>query len=157
VRQFGLYPSWAQEACGESAPVREDRAGWIAGEPVGLPGPELGSYIQTGEALNASKREAAPKTRLPTRQEPSEDPSQKSWWLDRRWTPGNRCSQAGLMIVRLVCSQERAGSPDVAASGAWSVTLLLLSAARLGLGKIEVIMFFVWAQSFAPILFLDCQ
>ena len=36
-----------------------------AGEPVGVPTPELGSYVKKGEALKASKREAAPKMTLP--------------------------------------------------------------------------------------------
>ena len=36
-----------------------------AGEPVGGPPPELGSYVKKGETLKASKREAAPKTSLP--------------------------------------------------------------------------------------------
>src|SRR5438132_6110565 len=31
VRQFGLYPSWAQDACGELPLVREDRGGRSAG------------------------------------------------------------------------------------------------------------------------------
>ena len=80
VRQFGLYPSWAREAGGESSPVREDRDGWTAGEPVGLPGPELDSYVQNGEALKASKREAAPKMRLATvSSRGSQGPSQMSW------------------------------------------------------------------------------
>jgi hypothetical protein len=39
ARQFGLYPSRAQEGCGYSLPVREDRSGWTAGVPVGLPRP----------------------------------------------------------------------------------------------------------------------
>ena len=38
-----------------------------AGEPVGRPLPELDSYVKKGEALKASKREAAPKMTLPTR------------------------------------------------------------------------------------------
>src|SRR5260370_34151918 len=46
ARQFGLYPSWAQEARGESSSVREDRDGWAAGEPVGAPSPQLDSYAQ---------------------------------------------------------------------------------------------------------------
>src|SRR5512135_3083318 len=46
ARQFGLYPSWAQEERGASSPVREDRDGWTAGVPVGLPGPALDSYVQ---------------------------------------------------------------------------------------------------------------
>ena len=37
VRQFGPYPAWAQEICGELALVREDRAGRAAGAPAGLP------------------------------------------------------------------------------------------------------------------------
>ncbi|HEX9131422.1 MAG TPA: hypothetical protein VF844_03940, partial [Ktedonobacteraceae bacterium] len=31
-----------------------------------------------------------------------------SWSLDRAWTPGNRCSEAALMIVRLVSSKRAA-------------------------------------------------
>ena len=65
ARQFGLYPSQAQDRCGESLPVREDRSGWTAGVPVGWPHPSPGSYVQTGEALNASKREALPKMSVP--------------------------------------------------------------------------------------------
>ena len=34
--------------------------------PVGKPLPELGSYVQKGEALKASKREAAPEMSFPT-------------------------------------------------------------------------------------------
>src|SRR5258705_13105448 len=67
ARQFGLYPSRAQEECGESLPVREDRSGWTAGEPVGGPPPPPGSHVQHGEALNASKREADPKMTPPRR------------------------------------------------------------------------------------------
>ena len=33
--------------------------------PVGLPRPPPDSYVQNGEALNASKREADPKMNLP--------------------------------------------------------------------------------------------
>src|SRR5438876_5842041 len=33
VRQFGLYPSWALEVCGELSLVREDRDGRNAGVP----------------------------------------------------------------------------------------------------------------------------
>src|SRR5215471_872578 len=99
-----------QEDCGASASVREDRAGWTAGEPVGLPGPELGSYVQNGEALKASKREAASKTSLPTHSSRArEDPSEKSWLLDRRWKPGNRRSEAALMIERLVICRRSPG------------------------------------------------
>src|SRR5215469_10603438 len=65
ARQFGLYPSRAQEGCGYSLPVREDRSGWTAGVPVGLPRPSPDSHVQNGEALNASKREADPKMNLP--------------------------------------------------------------------------------------------
>ena len=61
ARQFGLYPSRAQDRCGGSLPVREDRSGWTAGVPVGLPRPPPDSHVQHGEALNASKREARPK------------------------------------------------------------------------------------------------
>ena len=67
ARQFGLYPSRAQEECGESLPVREDRSGWTTGEPVGGPPPPPGSHVQHGEALNASKREADPKMTPPRR------------------------------------------------------------------------------------------
>src|SRR5690242_985226 len=73
ARQFGLYPSQAQEGCGESLPVREDRSGRTAGEPVALPRARLDSHVRHGEALNASKREADPKMSLP-----SQDPS----WLE---------------------------------------------------------------------------
>src|SRR5579883_1991758 len=38
---------------------------------------------------------------LPTCQS-SEDPRKKTWLIACRCTPGNRCSQAGLMIERLV-------------------------------------------------------
>ena len=48
-----------------SLPVREDQSGWTAGVPVGLPRPPPDSYVQNGEALNASKREAAPKISRP--------------------------------------------------------------------------------------------
>src|SRR5262249_27330367 len=65
ARQFGLYPSQAQERCGASLPVREDRSGRTAGGPVGGPPPPLDSHVRTGEALNASKREAAPKMSVP--------------------------------------------------------------------------------------------
>src|SRR6478672_504476 len=34
VRQFGLYPLWAQESCGELTLVREDRVGPAPGVPV---------------------------------------------------------------------------------------------------------------------------
>ena len=64
ARQFGLYPSRAQERCGDALPVREDRSGWTAGVPVGLPRPPPDSHVQCGEALNASKREADPKMSL---------------------------------------------------------------------------------------------
>ena len=50
-----------------------------AGEPVGGPPPELGSYVKKGEALKASKREAAPKMTLPTVQQSSEDPREMTW------------------------------------------------------------------------------
>ena len=68
ARQFGLYPSQAQEGCGESPPVREDRGGRTAGGPVGAPAPPLDSRVRPGEALNASKREADPKMSLPSRE-----------------------------------------------------------------------------------------
>src|SRR5271169_6887046 len=43
VRQFGLYPSWALEVCGELSLVREDRDGRTAGGPVVPPGAPPGS------------------------------------------------------------------------------------------------------------------
>src|SRR6059036_1566665 len=43
VRQFGLYPSWAQETCGVPPLVREDRGGRTAGGRVVLPRAWLGS------------------------------------------------------------------------------------------------------------------
>ncbi len=49
-----------------SSPVREDRDGSTAGVPVGLPSPELDSYVEKGEVLTASKHEAAPKMSLPS-------------------------------------------------------------------------------------------
>jgi hypothetical protein len=61
-----------------SSPVREDRDGWTAGEPVGLPGPQLDSYVQKGEALKASKREATPKMSLPISVR-DQDPTQTRW------------------------------------------------------------------------------
>ncbi len=48
-----------------SSPVREDRDGSTAGVPVGVPTPWLESYVEEGETLKASKREATPKTSLP--------------------------------------------------------------------------------------------
>src|SRR5918997_274522 len=65
VRQFGLYPSWAQEACAGLPLVREDRGGRSAGVAVVPPGAWLRSQDRHGEALNASKREAGRKMRLP--------------------------------------------------------------------------------------------
>jgi hypothetical protein len=38
VRQFGLYPSWAQDVCGALSLVREDRDGQTAGVRVVPPG-----------------------------------------------------------------------------------------------------------------------
>ena len=43
VRQFGPYPSQAQEICKELSLVREDRDGQTSGVPVILPRVELGS------------------------------------------------------------------------------------------------------------------
>ncbi len=67
MRQFGLYPSRAQERCGEWLPVREDRSGVTAGVPVVLPRAVPDSYVTQGEALKASKREADPKMSVPGR------------------------------------------------------------------------------------------
>src|SRR5919199_681675 len=58
VRQFGLYPPQALDACPERPPVREDRGGPTAGAPVVSPEAPLGSYVGSREALTASKREA---------------------------------------------------------------------------------------------------
>jgi hypothetical protein len=66
VRQFGLYPSRAQEACGERSLVREDRDGRTAGVPVVSPEAPPGSHVRTREALKASKCETPPKRRPPT-------------------------------------------------------------------------------------------
>ncbi len=48
VRQFGLYPAWAQEICGELSLVREDREGLTAGVPVVSPEAMLGSHVRMG-------------------------------------------------------------------------------------------------------------
>ena len=48
VRQFGPYPSRAQEICGDLLLVREDRSGRINGVPIMPPGVPLGSYIRAG-------------------------------------------------------------------------------------------------------------
>ena len=58
--------------------------------PVGGPPPELDSYVQKGEALKASKREAAPEIGFPTLSCESEDPRKKTWPTDDTWTLGNR-------------------------------------------------------------------
>ena len=42
-------------------PVREDRGGRTAGVPVVVPTAPPDSHVRTGEALNASKREAEPR------------------------------------------------------------------------------------------------
>ncbi len=61
-----------------SSPVREDRDGLTAGVPVGVPTPPLDSYVKKGEALKASKREAAPKTSRPICRS-DQDPRQNTW------------------------------------------------------------------------------
>ena len=48
VRQFGLYPSWAEEVCEELPLVREDRGGRTAGVPVALPRAVPGSCVRIG-------------------------------------------------------------------------------------------------------------
>jgi hypothetical protein len=48
VRQFGLYPAWAQEACEELSLVREDRDGQTSGVPVVPPGAPPGSQVWMG-------------------------------------------------------------------------------------------------------------
>ncbi len=65
VRQFGPYPSQAEEACGEPPLVREDRGGRTSGVPVVTPVAPPGSQVRHREALKASKREAVPKMRPP--------------------------------------------------------------------------------------------
>ena len=45
VRQFGPYPSQAQEICRELTLVREDRDGQTSGAPVVVPTAQLGSYV----------------------------------------------------------------------------------------------------------------
>jgi hypothetical protein len=71
--------------------------------PVGGPPPSLGSYIQNGEVLTASKHEAASKTTLPICTA-DQDPRKMTWLIDRTSKPGNRWSGVALMIVRLVFS-----------------------------------------------------
>src|SRR3979409_108630 len=48
VRQFGLYPSWAQGSCQEPSLVREDRDGRTSGVPVVVPTALLGSRRPAG-------------------------------------------------------------------------------------------------------------
>src|SRR5215211_5514493 len=48
VRQFGPYPSWAQETCEDLTLVREDRVGPTASVPVVTPVASPGSYVGTG-------------------------------------------------------------------------------------------------------------
>ena len=50
-----------------------------AGVPVGVPTPELGSYVKKGEALKASKREAELKMTLLTHVRVCQDPREKIW------------------------------------------------------------------------------
>ena len=65
VRQFGLYPLWAEDACEELTLVREDRVGRTAGAPVVGEPASLGSHVRTGEPLKASKRESPLKRSVP--------------------------------------------------------------------------------------------
>ena len=48
VRQFGPYPMRAEEICGVSLLVREDRSDWTYSVPVVTPVARLGSYVQKG-------------------------------------------------------------------------------------------------------------
>ena len=48
VRQFGPYPSRAQETWRGLLLVREDRSGRTAGVPIILPRVQLGSYVRDG-------------------------------------------------------------------------------------------------------------
>ncbi len=45
VRQFGPYLSWAQEICGDSSLVREDRDEQTSGVSVVVPTAPLDSYV----------------------------------------------------------------------------------------------------------------
>ena len=47
VRQFGPYPSRAEEICGELTLVREDRVGRTSSVPVVVPTAAPGSYVRT--------------------------------------------------------------------------------------------------------------
>src|SRR5213083_1428918 len=47
VRQFGPYPSWAEDPCGELLLVREDRSERTSSVPVVLPWALPGSYVRT--------------------------------------------------------------------------------------------------------------
>ena len=47
VKQFGLYPVWAQVSCEELPPVREDRGERTDGVRVVLPRALLGSYVRS--------------------------------------------------------------------------------------------------------------
>ena len=91
VRQFGLYPSRAQECCGEPSLVREDRDGPTSGVPAVLPRAAPGSYVGTGEPLKASKREAPPKTSTPRSQDLRRAVRDED--VDRRQVQGGQPSQ----------------------------------------------------------------
>src|SRR5699024_12612440 len=67
VRQFGPYPSWAEDTREELLLVREDRSRGIAGAAVVVPTAQLGSEMRKGETLEASKREADLKKKCPIR------------------------------------------------------------------------------------------
>ena len=72
--------------------------------PVVVPTAPPDSHVRTGEALNASKREAAPKMSVPTgwAYPPSlEGPQQMTGLLGRTCTRGNALSLPLLMAVRL--------------------------------------------------------
>ena len=75
--------------------VREDRDGPTSGVPVVLPSASPGSYVGTGEPLNASKWETLPKM-----SPPSVKTAEGSWEtttsIGGRWKAGNRCSRAVL-------------------------------------------------------------
>ena len=70
--------------------VREDRDGGASGAPAVAPAAWPGSRAPCGEALNASKRETAPKMR-------PEDPPKTTAWIGGRRKWGNLLNQALLI------------------------------------------------------------
>ena len=97
MRQFGPYLPWALERCGALFLVREDRNGRTPGAPVVMPMARPGSYVRTGEPLNASKRETPPKMNAPESFETPEGPWQTTTWIGGRWTRRKACSRPVLI------------------------------------------------------------